>query len=319
MVKSRRARSSVSETPNSTRAWRPSVCTSRRNVVTSCGRLCVSSTATVPCSMPTGTVRRNNRCTTSGTAAVVRSKSWFSRPSRVSRTAPPTHQVSYPSSSRRRAMRSTSCGMWSVSGKLIGERGAGSSRLRHNASTVPPAATAPRSPLLRSPTQHTPAVHVEDLPGDVTGQRGAEKHDRPCDVLGAGHPAQRDPALDLAPSLPAVPRVRQRGHLGVDPPGGDAVDGDAWGELDGERLGEGDDGPLGGSVVGMKRLAALPRGRGDEDDLSSIRDPWDGGTADVHDAVQVGAPGFLPLRVTHRRQRHVLRRPNSVVNDEDVD
>src|SRR5512143_2630154 len=258
MVKSRRARSSVSETPNSTRAWRPSVCTSRRNVVTSCGRLCVSSTATVPCSMPTGTVRRNSRCTTSGTAAVVRSKSWFSRPSRVSRTAPPTHQVSYPSSSRRRAMRRTSCGMWSDSGKLIGERKAGSSRLRHNASTVPPAALC--SVLPESPTQHTPPVHVEDLTRDVTGERGAEKHDRPRDVLGAGHPAQRDPALDLAPSLPAVPRVRQRGHLGVDPPGGDAVDGDARGELDGERLGEGDDGPLGGPAVEETRTICPPSG-----------------------------------------------------------
>ncbi len=94
IVKSRRARSSISDTPNSTTAWRPSVLMSLRNVVTSCGWLCASKTATVPCSMPTGIVRLKIFCISAGGAAVVKSKSWLSRPSRLSRTAPPTHQVS---------------------------------------------------------------------------------------------------------------------------------------------------------------------------------------------------------------------------------
>src|SRR6266542_2075321 len=60
---------------------------SLRNVVTSCGWLLASRTATVPCSMPTGTVRLKTFWTAAGGAEVVRSKSWFSRPSRLSRIA----------------------------------------------------------------------------------------------------------------------------------------------------------------------------------------------------------------------------------------
>ncbi len=58
IVKSRRARSSSSDAPNSTSACRPSVFTSRRKVVTSCIVPSRSSTPTVPNSMPTGIVRR---------------------------------------------------------------------------------------------------------------------------------------------------------------------------------------------------------------------------------------------------------------------
>ena len=61
MVKSRRARSSSSETPYSTTACRPSVSTSRRKVVTSCSCRCRSSTPTVPYRTPTGTVRGKSR------------------------------------------------------------------------------------------------------------------------------------------------------------------------------------------------------------------------------------------------------------------
>src|SRR2546425_1150377 len=88
MVKSRRARSSINDTPNSTTACRPSVLMSLRNVVTSCWRFCWSSTPTVPCSMPTGTVRLNRRRTSSGGAASS-SRSRDSRPSTGCRGSPP--------------------------------------------------------------------------------------------------------------------------------------------------------------------------------------------------------------------------------------
>ena len=75
IVKSRRARSSSSEAPNSTTACRPSVCTSRRKVVTSCRRPCRSSTPIVPNCSPTGIVRRKVRLTCGGVADVARSQS----------------------------------------------------------------------------------------------------------------------------------------------------------------------------------------------------------------------------------------------------
>ena len=35
-----------------------------------------------------------------------------------------------------------------------------------------------------SPAEHTPAVHVQDLAGDMTRQCRAEEYDRPGDVFG---------------------------------------------------------------------------------------------------------------------------------------
>src|ERR1017187_386051 len=110
MVKSRRARSSSSDTPNSTTACLPSDRTSRLNVVTSWSTLSSSRTPIVPCSMPTGTVRRKSLSTTSGAAAVARSTSCWTFPSNSSRTAPPTHHVSWPASSSRRRIARTGAG-----------------------------------------------------------------------------------------------------------------------------------------------------------------------------------------------------------------
>lgn len=109
-VKSRRARSSSREAPNSTIACLPSVLTSRRNVVTSCMRPVSSNTPTVPKSTPTGTVRRKIFCTCWGVAAVARSQSRWGCPNKASRTAPPTHQVSKPAPSSRRTSATTGWG-----------------------------------------------------------------------------------------------------------------------------------------------------------------------------------------------------------------
>ena len=110
IVKSRRARSSSSEAPNSTTACRPSVRTSWRKVVTSCMRPCRSSTPMVPNCSPTGIVRLKRRFTSVGVAAVARSQSRCGRPSNASRTAPPTHQVSKPARSSVAAISRTSFG-----------------------------------------------------------------------------------------------------------------------------------------------------------------------------------------------------------------
>src|SRR6185503_3512096 len=180
IVKSRRARSSISDTPNSTVACRPSVLMSLRKVVTSCGVFCVSSTATVPCSIPTGTVRLNSFWTSAGGAAVVRSKSLCGAPSSASRIAPPTHHVSYPASSSFLAMFNTSRGISRRDGKL--------------------------------PTEHRAPVHIQDLSRDVAGEGRAEEHDRTRNVVGAGHTTERNGLGD------GVVQGRAR-HLRVDPPG----------------------------------------------------------------------------------------------------
>src|ERR1700704_6589903 len=172
---------------------------SLRNVVTSCGWFCVSRTATVPCSIPTGTVRLKRFWTAAGGAAVVRSKSLCGCVSSVSRIAPPTHQVSYPASSSFLAMLRTSRGMSSRAGKL--------------------------------PTEHRTPIHIQDLARNVPGERGAEEHNRARDCLGAGPPAEGDRLLDGAP--PAT-RVGLRRHLRIHPPWRDAIHRDARGQLDGE-------------------------------------------------------------------------------------
>src|SRR5258708_9886718 len=272
IVKSRRARSSMRDTPNCTTAWRPSVTMSLRNVVTSWGRPSLSSTATVPCSRPTGTVRLNSRRTSSGGAAVVRSKSWFCNCSKASRIAPPTHHVSYPACSSRAAIRSTSGGTPSRSGNVTGPRG-----------------RRPRRSV--SATQHTPAVDVENLPGDVPCQPRAKKHDRAGDIPGARHTGERNRLLDLLSPAPPVPRVRLRRHLGIDPPRRHRVHGDvARRELNGERLGERNDGSLGGGVIGVEGFAPLARGRGHEHDAATGREHRDRGAADVEHGVEVAAP-----------------------------
>src|SRR5260370_5582268 len=257
---------------------------SLRNVVTSCGRFAASRTATVPCSTPTGTVRLNSRWTSWGGAAVVRSKSWFSTPSKLSRIAPPTHHVSKPACSSRLAILSTSSGIGRWLGNSIREG---------------------------SPAQHTPAVHIQDFAGDIPRQVRAQEDDRSGNVVGTGHTSKWNRARDCPLPLSRFPLIRLLRHLGIYPSRRHAVDGDTRRELDGERLGERNDRAFGGGVVGVERLAALARCGGDKDDLAIVPPHQVGnrGTAHVADGVVVGPPGLLPLRVRHGDERGGLRGP----------
>src|SRR5207249_2526805 len=85
--------------------------------------------------------------------------------------------------------------------------------------------------------------------------------DRSSHVLRARDPPQRDGPLDIPFPLSLFPAVRLLGHFGIDPSRRDAVHRDARRELNGERLGEGDDGTLGGRVIGVECLAPLPGDR----------------------------------------------------------
>src|SRR2546422_3977834 len=236
----------MSETPNSTTACRPSVRMSRRNVVTSWGWWWRSSTATVPCSIPTGTVWEKSRRTSSGGAAVARSKSWFSRPSRLSRSAPPTHHVSKPASSSRRAISSTSGGIGRRSGKFMrcearkAERGTRNCNEGSLVGRHPRVCSAFRIPhsAFGSPTQHAPPVHVQNLSRDVPRQVRTQKHDRTRHVLGTGDAPERNRRLDVTFPLSPFPLVRSCRHLRIHPSRGDAVHRDPRRELERQRLGE---------------------------------------------------------------------------------
>ena len=93
MVKSRLAASSCQSSVQATRAWRPSVSSSRRSVVISMFSPALSA-VTVPWAMPVAMVRMpawcSARCTASGGSGVAMSMSVIATPAIVSRTQPPT-------------------------------------------------------------------------------------------------------------------------------------------------------------------------------------------------------------------------------------
>src|SRR5882672_4425601 len=92
-----------------------------------------------------------------------------------------------------------------------------------------------------SPAQHAAAVDVQYLTGDMARQARAQKDDGTRYILGTGDAQQRKRLLDRRT---AAPGVRLRRDLRVDPPRRDAVDRDLGRQLDGERLGNRDDGAL---------------------------------------------------------------------------
>ena len=84
----------------------------------------------------------------------------------------------------------------------------------------------------------------------------AQEEDRPGDVLGGGDAAERDGCLRCA--SPALAGVKAGAHISVSTqPGATQLTSDVGRILDGERLGERDEGALGGGVVarGMPRRA----------------------------------------------------------------
>src|SRR2546422_10142595 len=111
---------------------------------------------------------------------------------------------------------------------------------------------------------------------------------------------RRPPRSTLFPytTLFRSPRVRLLAHLRIHPSRRDAVDRDvARRELDGEGLGERDDGALGGGVVGVERLAPLAGGGRHEYDPATGGGEGDRGAAHGQHGGGNGAPRGLPPRV----------------------
>src|SRR2546422_11602401 len=110
---------------------------------------------------------------------------------------------------------------------------------------------------------------------------------------------RRPPRSTLFPytTLFRSPRVRLLAHLRIHPSRRDAVDRDvARRELDGEGLGERDDGALGGGVVGVERLAPLAGGGRHEYDPAARGGEGGSGAAPGEDRLRDGAPPGPPPR-----------------------
>src|SRR5947199_6511608 len=134
--------------------------------------------------------------------------------------------------------------------------------------------------------QDAPAVDVEDLAGDVAGERRGKEEHGAGDVLGGRDAAQRDRGeRRLAP----LPRQGVGGHVRVHPAGSDRVDPDPGSELGGPRLGGGDQRSLARRVGAVEGLAALAGGGADVEDrgILRIREQWDGAAGAEEGAVDV--------------------------------
>ncbi len=95
-------------------------------------------------------------------------------------------------------------------------------------------------------------------------------------------------------------------HLGLDQPGGHAVDRDrAAGQLQRQRLGGADDAGLGRAVVGLAAVADQAGDRGQGDDaarLAPAHQRHHQRVQHVVEAVQVGVDDRIPILGRHRRE-----------------
>ena len=124
--------------------------------------------------------------------------------------------------------------------------------------------------------------------------------------------------MALRTASPAAVGEGLAAHVGQHPARRDAVDPDPAGsELGAERPGEGDDGALGGGVVGVERLAALAGRRGDEHDRARAagQHPPRGLGAEGAHRGEVDADRLVPLaRPSSSSIGGAL--PDAVVRDE---
>src|SRR5690349_6367699 len=139
--------------------------------------------------------------------------------------------------------------------------------------------------------QYTPSVYVHDLARHVPREIAAQEKDGAGDVLRRWDPAQRDGRLD---PRAAVTLERRYTHLGVHPARRHAVDQDVRGVLDGQRLGQRDDGPLAGRIVAVERLTPLAGRARHEHDPPSGAHQRDGRLCREKERVEIGRHGMAP-------------------------
>ena len=173
------------------------------------------------------------------------------------------------------------------------------------------------TPSPRTSCHILPAVGIEAGAGDEAGGVVGEEGDTARDLLGGAETADRDERQDLG--VQNLLRHRHH-HLGGDVAGRDDVDGDAArGRLLGHRLGEAEQGRLGGGVVGLARLTLAPVDGGDVDDApeAARAHPLDHEPRHVEDGVEVGVDHRVPVLLRHTVE-HAVAGDAGVV-DENVD
>ena len=116
---------------------------------------------------------------------------------------------------------------------------------------------------------YKPAVDADDLAGDVAGF-AAGQETRPASATSSTVPS-RPAGMSCRYSVRRS-SGKSRGHLGLDQPGRDGVDGDlARRQLARHRLGEADDARLGGGVGRLPGVAHHADHRAHVDDASVVR------------------------------------------------
>src|ERR687887_1886694 len=112
---------------------------------------------------------------------------------------------------------------------------------------------------MSSPHQNRPPVYIEDLAGNEAGMVRTQEEDRRGDLFWAGDTAQRDLFQHTTAHL-GLFECRRR-HFGIDPSRRYAVHIDAvTRQFRREPLHHADYRALGGGIIAMVGLAALPGG-----------------------------------------------------------
>ena len=146
-------------------------------------------------------------------------------------------------------------------------------------------------------------------------------------AISSGRPAR--PMGIVAANFVSALRIGEGAgaHVGIDPPGGDAVYIDAVGrELGRQGLGHADDRALGRGIIAVKGFAALAAGGTDQHDVSGwlafARLSFHLCHRVFHEAensIEIDGQGGAPLLVRHAVDGDVLLRPDAVVGDEYVE
>jgi hypothetical protein len=168
--------------------------------------------------------------------------------------------------------------------------------------------------------QDRAAVHVENFPGDKSGEGRTEKNDWRGDFFWLAHATERDGRKNFG----SGGRVIQcgRGHIGGDPAGRDTVDVNAIpGEFRGQPFNHADDRTFAGGVVAVERFAPLAGSRTDQHDVAGavLFHLDDRRFHQGKDAIEVDSGGLFPLVIGHMVDGRVMRFPDTVVSNQNVE
>src|SRR5919109_3415092 len=173
--------------------------------------------------------------------------------------------------------------------------------------------------------QHRSSIHVEYLASYEPGMLGAQEKNGAGNLLGRPDPAKRNGVKDGLPCFGISQGLRR--HVRLHPAGRHAIDVNAVSNQFGRKsFDHADEGALGSSIVTMKGLAPLSRSRTDEHNMARNIAPaflffhlCDGMFDESENRVEVDGNCIVPLLRGHLLDRHIFRRPYSVIGNQDVE